>query len=299
MRATLLFTRAYLTGARLHFLSTTRLHSSMASAPKFNADQARLYNLIAENHRQPTGPWLTMTEAVKEAVAKTEFPIILDLASGPGEPAATIAAALPKSNVVSTDQSPAMVDAAGAKGLSNMKAEIADMQNLSNYADNTFDAVTCCYGYMFPDDKAKAVKETFRVLKPGGVLVATVWTKLPLMVLPRIVMEGVLGCAPPPPPIDPMALSDPGLFESMLTDANFRDLQVSESTYDFNVSNDKETAFKICVMTIATKLDEINGWEKAKEIYERTHLEIGEYDSYGGFLVKDNTFKMVLAKKPV
>jgi SAM-dependent methyltransferase len=152
---------------------------------------------------------------------------------------------------------------------------------------------------MFPDDKAKAIEETFRVLKPGGVLVATVWTKLPLMVLPTIVLEGVLGYAPPPPPINPMTLSDPGLFESMLTDASFVDLQVSESTYDFHVGSDKETTFKICVMTIATKLDEVNGWEKAKEIYERRHLEVGEYDSCGRFLVKDNTFKMVLAKKPV
>jgi len=58
--------------------------------------------------------------------------------------------------------------------------KVACISDLSEFADNSFDVVTSCYGYMFVDDKQKAIDETCRVLKPGGTLVATYWRTLPL-----------------------------------------------------------------------------------------------------------------------
>ena len=55
------------------------------------------------------------------------------------------------------------------------------MTDLAEFADNSFDVVTSCYGYMFVEDKQKAFEETFRVLKPGGTLVATYWRYLPMI----------------------------------------------------------------------------------------------------------------------
>jgi ubiquinone/menaquinone biosynthesis C-methylase UbiE len=46
----------------------------------------------------------------------------------------------------------------------------ADAQDLPFQTDSV-DIVTCCYGYMFPEDKELALAETYRVLKPGGTLV--------------------------------------------------------------------------------------------------------------------------------
>ena len=99
---------------------------------------------------------------------------VLDLASGPGEPAATIAKLLPDSTVISTDFSEDMVAAASKSmvDLPNCSTQQADASDLSQFEDGSMDVVTCCYGYMFPADKDAAMAETFRVLKPGGIMVS-------------------------------------------------------------------------------------------------------------------------------
>lgn len=58
---------------------------------------------------------------------------------------------------------------------------LANAEDLSTIDDNSMDIVTCCYGYMFPADKDKALEETFRVLKPGGTLIATTWDKVDMI----------------------------------------------------------------------------------------------------------------------
>jgi hypothetical protein len=37
----------------------------------------------------------------------------------------------------------------------NLKAMIADAVDLSAFDSNSIDVVTCCYGYMFPEDKVE------------------------------------------------------------------------------------------------------------------------------------------------
>ena len=58
--------------------------------------------------------------------------ILLDLASGPGQPAMALAEAFPRAEVISSDVSEDMVEAASAKakaqGLRNLKAVVADAQ---------------------------------------------------------------------------------------------------------------------------------------------------------------------------
>lgn len=77
---------------------------------------------------------------------------MLDLASASGEPAATLAAALPLAAVHATDLTPEFVALGRARlarlGLANVVCEQADAEALGQYADASFDAVTCCMGLM-------------------------------------------------------------------------------------------------------------------------------------------------------
>ena len=107
---------------------------------------------------------------------------MLDLASNAGSPAVPVGKAIPNATVVATDLSPASVslisEYAASEGVTNVTAQPADAQHLQDFGDNTFDAVTCSYGLMFMPDHQKALQEAHRVLKLGGLYVATVWGPL-------------------------------------------------------------------------------------------------------------------------
>lgn len=68
--------------------------------------------------------------------------------------------------------------ARGERGwLQNVRYEQADAVDLP-YTDGAFDAVLCQFGLMFVQDRAAALCEARRVLKPGGMLAADIATGL-------------------------------------------------------------------------------------------------------------------------
>ena len=107
---------------------------------------------------------------------------VLDLASGAGEPAMTLARAVgPSGAVVATDLVAEMVTAARRRaaeaGLAHLTFETADMQDLP-FADASFDRVVCRFGIMFAPEPERALREALRVLKPGGRGAWMVWGPL-------------------------------------------------------------------------------------------------------------------------
>jgi ubiquinone/menaquinone biosynthesis C-methylase UbiE len=105
---------------------------------------------------------------------------ILDVAAASGEPSLSLAASLPNAKIIATDLAESYLPLgrtlAEAAGLSDQVTfEAADGENLSQYADNSFDVVTCSLGLMFFPDEAKGLSEFYRVLKPNGILAVTVW----------------------------------------------------------------------------------------------------------------------------
>lgn len=280
--------------------STSRLFSAK---PDFDSEMSRLYKIISENHRHPSGPWVTMLEKVHQYVDATSNANFkaLDLATGPGEPAETIARQFPDCTVVATDVSPDQVKIAEATTatLPNMAVQLADMQDLSAFGDSSFDLVTCCYGFMFPPDIPRAVAESYRVLKPGGKLIATTWNRVGMMEKLRSIMTEVLGQAPPPPPVNPLSLADPGRFEGMLTAAGYESVETAVHEYPFDFTKDPETQFQASIMLVKEKLDEMNAWDKAREAYEKVRHDHGSYDHKGHWIVVGNEYKLTVATKPL
>ena len=64
----------------------------------FPSDLNAIYAKLAEVHRDPMGPWPQMLARV-QAHNLAKGAVVLDLASGMGEPAATVARALPEVSV--------------------------------------------------------------------------------------------------------------------------------------------------------------------------------------------------------
>lgn len=89
---------------------------------------------------------------------------------------------MPHAEIIATDLAPVAVslikEHAAAEGVFNVVAQQADAQDLRQFKDNYFAAVTCSYGLMFMPEHVKALQEAYRVLQSGGLYVATVWAPL-------------------------------------------------------------------------------------------------------------------------
>lgn len=104
--------------------------------------------------------------------------LVLDVAAGTGEPGLTIASMLNGGKVVCVDLAEKMLavasDNATRRGIENFETRVADVSELP-FDDNTFDALSCRFGYMFFPDMLRATREMVRVLKPGGRMAVSVW----------------------------------------------------------------------------------------------------------------------------
>ena len=181
-----------------------------------------------------------MTRAVGERLVAALDPkpgeTVLELAAGTGETGFAAARMVGSDGrLLSTDFSPAMVDAArrrGAElGLENVDYRVLDAERM-DLPDASVDGVLCRYGYMLMGDPAAALAETRRVLKPGGRLSFAVvgapdrnpWAAVP----GRVLVE--LGHAPPPEPGAPgiFAMADEARIRELVAGAGFDPLRVEE-----------------------------------------------------------------------
>lgn len=266
----------------------------------FDGESGKIYAKIAEQHRHPNGPWNMILKKIKSIRIPVDAKVV-DLASGPGEPAITIATHVPSATVFSTDISLEMhkMSAAKAITISNLKSMIADAQDLSVFDSNSVDIVTCCYGYMFPEDKKKALRESYRILKPGGVLIATYWRNLDMLKLTNDIMRTVLGQEPPPPPMNPMSLSVPGLFEDLIKSAGFNhECEYIESCYPFSLGTDPEFQYRIVTLVVKPKLDELQAHVIAKKAFNDYVQNYTTIDSKtGSRVIPNNVFVMATVVK--
>lgn len=110
-------------------------------------------------------------------VAELAPQTILETAAGTGQVTRLLAMTLPAGTAITaTDLAPAMLSLAAGHLPAGSAVDLrpADAQALP-FGDAAFDLVLCQFGVMFFPDRAGAMREAARVLRPGGRLVFTTW----------------------------------------------------------------------------------------------------------------------------
>ena len=161
-----------------------------------------------------------------ERLRKRQPSRVLEVAAGTGVVTRAMASQLPSTTeIVATDLNQAMLDEAAARGTSRpVQWRQADALALP-FADRSFDAIVCQFGAMFFPDKVKAFSEARRVLKPGGVLMFSVWDRIEDNEFAAVITQTLATLFPNDPPNflprTPHGYCDRAAIQRDLTSAGF------------------------------------------------------------------------------
>ncbi len=202
-------------------------------------ESARQQQETKENWVQRAGQWNEQADHLAKLAHGLNNPLmeaagvgpglhVLDLASGVGEPALSMAETVgPDGSVTATDLVAEMLAGAerraGEKGLSNMRFQVTAMEELP-FPDATFDAVTCRIGLMYTPSPERAAAQARRVLRPGCRAAFLVWgpkaDNTQFGVVDWVLSE-VAGIDPHEGAFTPTRLGDDGALNAVLEAGGF------------------------------------------------------------------------------
>ncbi|HEX3178159.1 MAG TPA: methyltransferase domain-containing protein [Methylomirabilota bacterium] len=197
------------------------------------ADPAAFIGKIPEYYDRYLGP-LLFDAFADDLVAR--LPVedgmrILEVACGTGIVTRRLVQRLAgRGSIIATDLNEAMFANArkGLPGPGDAKWRHADGTSLP-FESRSFDAVLCQFGIMFFPDRAAGAREAFRVLRPGGRYLLSVWDALAHNPVQRLAHETIARFFPADPPqfyTVPSSCHDIEALSTLLRDAGFEEVRI-------------------------------------------------------------------------
>jgi SAM-dependent methyltransferase len=170
---------------------------------------------------------------------------------------------------------------------------VGEMERLP-YDDDTFDLVTGFNSFFFAADLVAALREAGRVAKPGAPVVIQVWgppERCDLEAMKKVARS----YAPPPPPDapPPAKLWEPGVLESLATEAGLTPETAFDTSYAFEY-RDEETLGRL--MTAPMGLAELAGPEREPALRREIIDALAGYRAPNGSYRLNNQFHYLLAR---
>jgi ubiquinone/menaquinone biosynthesis C-methylase UbiE len=249
---------------------------------RFSAGWKKWDELVL-NWLAPVGQELIRSAALRDNAN------VLDVAAGTGEPGLAAAPLVPKGMVTVTDLSERMLEVAAEnaarRGIRNFHTKQCDAGALP-FADNSFDAVLCRFGFMFFPDIDLSVKEFARVTKPGGRVCTAVWDAPDKNSWATTIMGTISKHVdmPTPPPGSPglFRCAAPGYMEAAFRKGGLKDIAIKHVVGELRFKSAEEywsfmTEIAAPVVAGLTKAD-----EPTRKKIESTVLDLARKTSPDG-----------------
>lgn len=211
----------------------------MTSQPDSKPDWGTQYRLIASEKWKAKSAAMGqhVTDALVEYAQPAPGMNVLDLASGTGEPAISLALRVgADGQVTALDLSAALLGIAAERArtrrLTNFKTQQADAQSLP-FPDESFDLATSRFGVMFFPDPVLALRELRRVLRPGARACLLAWGSFEQpywQSMMGVVHRHVGGPLLPPGGPDPFRFASRGSLSEVLCKAGFSAIEEETKT---------------------------------------------------------------------
>ena len=202
---------------------------------------------------QHLGPLLFVPYAddLASRLADMQHGRILETAAGTGMVTrALVSSQLESVSIVATDLNQPMLDHASSQLPSTRVIwRQADAQYLP-FPDGEFDAVVCQFGVMFFPDKPRAFSEAYRVLRPSGRFLFSVWDRIEENEFAEIVVKSVTTLSPDNPPMfltrTPYGHYDTASLEAQLRAVGFGAVTTEIVTRESQAPNVLSVAIGYC-----------------------------------------------------
>ncbi len=179
----------------------------------------------------------SVTDALVEYAQPAAAMRVLDLASGTGEPAISLAVRVgAEGQVTALDLSAELLGIAAhrarARGLANFAIQPADAHAIP-FPDNSFDLATSRFGVMFFRDPVLALQELRRVLRPGARACVLAWGRFEQPYwksMMGVVHRHVGGPLLQPGGPNPFRFAESGSLSEVLSSAGFRGVEEETRT---------------------------------------------------------------------
>ena len=163
---------------------------------------------------------------------------VLDVATGTGAALLPVARRLRSDgHATGIDLSTAMLQeaerAVSAEGLVNVELRKMDAEHLE-FPDQTFDAVLCAHAVFLFSDQDAALREMYRVTKPGGCVGVSIFGNTPTAFTPawEILVEQLMGYRVGVRVPNSLAYYTPEEMDALLSRSGFRSIETRSEASD-------------------------------------------------------------------
>src|SRR6266571_7784029 len=260
----------------------------MTSQPDAKKDWGNQYRLVASEKWKAKSA--AMGQLVTDALVEYAQPAVgmrvLDLASGTGEPAISLASRVgAQGHVTALDLSPGLLEIAAqraqARGLTNFTTQQADAHSLP-FPDNSFDLATSRLGVMFFAEPRVALQELRRVLRTGARACFLAWGPFDQpywQSMMGVVRRHVGGPLLQPDGPNPFRFCEPGSLSAVLRSAGFNGVEEETKTLPWTWPGPVEEVWEYAQsvsVPFRPMLERVPA-EKWPEIHAEVHAAVRQY----------------------